>query len=79
MFQWEQEAKAAEDLDKMRKIEKEDFGDDLALSIINKNKARAAESNNFFDSLINKYAKAAEKPKKKTNTRTTRSSSRKNN
>ncbi|CAB0039063.1 unnamed protein product [Trichogramma brassicae] len=72
---WEQEAKAAEDLDKMRKIEKEDFGDDLALSIINKNKARAAESNNFFDSLINKYAKAAEKPKKKTNTRTTRSSS----
>ncbi|XP_014226160.1 dnaJ homolog subfamily C member 9-like [Trichogramma pretiosum] len=76
---WEQEAKAAEDLDKMRKIEKEDFGDDLALSIINKNKARAAESNNFFDSLINKYAKAAEKPKKKTNTRTTRSSSRKNN
>lgn len=51
----------------MRKIEQEESGnsDDLALQILNKNKSRQAQSENFFDSLIEKYAKKAEKPKKK--------------
>ena len=50
----------------MRKIEEEEYGkkDDLALAILNKNKSRAAGADNFFDSLIDKYANAAKKPKK---------------
>lgn len=35
------------------------------MAILNKNAKRAADSNSFFDSLIEKYSKAAEKPKKK--------------
>ena len=50
----------------MREIEKEDFGkDDLALAILNKNKSRASQADSFFDSLIDKYSKAADKTKKK--------------
>lgn len=41
---------------------------DLALVIQNRNRARASQSDSFFDSLIDKYTKKAEKstPKKKT-------------
>ncbi|XP_011505424.1 PREDICTED: dnaJ homolog subfamily C member 9 [Ceratosolen solmsi marchali] len=64
---WDKEAKEAEKLIKMRHIEKEDSGemDNLALAILNKNKSRVSEANNFFDSLINKYTKSSEKSKKK--------------
>lgn len=51
----------------MRQIEKKESGntDDLALAILNKNRTRASAANNFFDSLINKYAKTVEKSKQK--------------
>lgn len=51
----------------MLKIENEENAatNDLALVIQNRNKARADQSDSFFDSLIDKYAKKAEKPSKK--------------
>jgi len=63
---WEREAKEAASLDEMLEIEKqESSNDDLALQILNKNKARQSHSESFFDSLIEKYAKKAETPRKK--------------
>lgn len=60
----------AERLDKMQKIENEenDAVNDLALAIRNRNKERADQANNFFDSLIDKYAKKAAKTTTKTST-----------
>lgn len=51
----------------MLKIENEEnaAANDLALVIQNRNKARASQSDSFFDSLIEKYAKNAEKSTKK--------------
>lgn len=51
----------------MLKIENEEnaAANDLALVIQNRNKARASQSESFFDSLIDKYAKKAEKPTRK--------------
>ncbi|XP_001601586.1 dnaJ homolog subfamily C member 9 [Nasonia vitripennis] len=68
---WAKEAKEAERLEKMRAIEKEDAekNGDLALAILNKNKSRASQADNFFDSLIDKYAKQAEKSKKATSSK----------
>lgn len=72
MFQWAKEAAEAERLEKMRALEKEDDNassmNDLALAIQNRNKTRMAEADSFFDSLIDKYAKKAEKPNKNTKT-----------
>ncbi|KAL0106119.1 hypothetical protein PUN28_016091 [Cardiocondyla obscurior] len=64
---WAKEAAEAERLEKMLKIENEENAatNDLALVIQNRNKARANQSDSFFDSLIDKYAKKAEKPNKK--------------
>lgn len=52
----------------MLKIENEEnaAANDLALVIQNRNRARANQSDSFFDSLIDKYAKKAEKPTRKT-------------
>ncbi|KAK2579386.1 hypothetical protein KPH14_003250 [Odynerus spinipes] len=60
---WAKEAMEAERLDKMQKIENEENAavNDLALAIQNRNRERADQANNFFDSLINKYAKKAAK------------------
>ncbi|XP_018402181.1 PREDICTED: dnaJ homolog subfamily C member 9 [Cyphomyrmex costatus] len=60
---WAKEAAEAERLEKMLKIENEENASDLALVIQNRNKARANQSESFFDSLIDKYVKA-EKPSK---------------
>ncbi|KMQ98450.1 j domain-containing protein [Lasius niger] len=51
----------------MLKIENEENAatNDLALVIQNRNKARASQSDSFFDSLIEKYAKNAEKSTRK--------------
>lgn len=51
----------------MLKIENEENAatNDLALVIQNRNRARANQSDSFFDSLIDKYAKKTEKPTKK--------------
>lgn len=51
----------------MLKIENEEnaTANDLALVIQNRNRARASQSDSFFDSLIEKYAKNAEKSTKK--------------
>ena len=51
----------------MLKIENEEnaAANDLALVIQNRNRARASQSDSFFDSLIDKYAKKAEKPTRK--------------
>lgn len=51
----------------MLKIENEEnaAANDLALVIQNRNKARASQSDSFFDSLIDKYAKKTEKPTRK--------------
>lgn len=51
----------------MLKIENEEnaTANDLALVIQNRNRARADQSDSFFDSLIEKYAKKAEKPSRK--------------
>ncbi|KYN39111.1 Chondroadherin [Trachymyrmex septentrionalis] len=61
---WAKEAAEAERLEKMLKIENEENAatNDLALVIQNRNKARANQAESFFDSLIDKYAKKAEKP-----------------
>ena len=50
----------------MLKIEDDEIAatNDLALTIRNRNKARAGQAESFFDSLIEKYAKKAEKPSK---------------
>lgn len=58
-------------MEKKQALQKKDSDshDDLAMAILAKNKNRAADSNNFFDSLIEKYSKAAEKPKKKSSTK----------
>ena len=63
-MQWAKEAAEAERLEKMLKIENEENAatNDLALVIQNRNKARANQAESFFDSLIDKYAKKAEKP-----------------
>jgi len=52
----------------MLKIENEEnaAANDLALVIQNRNKARANQSESFFDSLIEKYAKAEKSTKKRT-------------
>jgi len=52
----------------MLKIENEEnaTANDLALVIQNRNKARANQSESFFDSLIEKYAKAEKSTKKRT-------------
>lgn len=52
----------------MLKIENEEnaAANDLALVIQNRNKARANQSDSFFESLIDKYAKKTEKSSKKT-------------
>ncbi|XP_071561985.1 J domain-containing protein CG6693 isoform X2 [Temnothorax nylanderi] len=63
---WAKEAAEAERLEMMLKIENEENAtNDLALVIQNRNKARANQSDSFFDSLIDKYAKKDEKPTKK--------------
>ncbi|KAJ8670712.1 hypothetical protein QAD02_001971 [Eretmocerus hayati] len=71
---WQKEAEEAARLDAMLELEKKERGgnDDLAMAILNKNKSRASQADNFFDSLIDKYAKAAEKPKKSAATKTTK-------
>ncbi|XP_012056740.1 PREDICTED: dnaJ homolog subfamily C member 9 [Atta cephalotes] len=63
---WAKEAAEAERLEKMLKIENEEnaAANDLALVIQNRNKARANQAENFFDSLIDKYAKKTEKSNK---------------
>ncbi|XP_012283353.1 J domain-containing protein CG6693 [Orussus abietinus] len=67
---WAKEEAEAENLNKMAKIENEENAaeNDLALAIQNRNKAREEQANSFFDSLIDKYAKKAEKSTKKTPT-----------
>ncbi|XP_011630406.1 dnaJ homolog subfamily C member 9 [Pogonomyrmex barbatus] len=64
---WAKEAAEAERLEQMLKIENEENGaaNNLALSIQNRNRARADQSASFFDSLIDKYAKKTEKATKK--------------
>ncbi|KAG7190887.1 hypothetical protein KM043_006948 [Ampulex compressa] len=64
---WAKEAAEAERLEKMLKIENEENAatNDLALVIQKRNKERASQADSFFDSLIDKYAKKAEKPTKK--------------
>ncbi|KZC05962.1 hypothetical protein WN55_06137 [Dufourea novaeangliae] len=64
---WAREAKEAERLDKMLKIENEEnaAANNLALAIQSRNEARASQSDKFFDALIDKYAKMAEKPTRK--------------
>lgn len=59
-------------MEKMLKIENEEnaAANDLALVIQKRNEARASQSDKFFDSLIDKYAKMAEKPTKKKSTPT---------
>ena len=54
-------------MEKKRQTEKESLGgsDALAMAILNKNKSRAEQANNFFDSLIDKYSNTSEKSKKK--------------
>lgn len=66
-MQWAKEAAEAERLEKMLKIENEEnaAANDLALVIQNRNKARAGQSDSFFDSLIEKYATKAEKSTRK--------------
>ncbi|RLU21584.1 hypothetical protein DMN91_005957 [Ooceraea biroi] len=68
MQQWAREAAEAERLEKMLKIENEEnaAANDLALVIQNRNRARADQSESFFDSLIDKYAKAEKSTRKKT-------------
>jgi len=58
----------------MLKIENEEnaAANDLALVIQNRNKARANQSESFFDSLIDKYAKAEKSTKKRTPTQATK-------
>ncbi|KAL2715129.1 J domain-containing protein CG6693 [Vespula squamosa] len=74
---WAKEAMEAERLNKMQKIEDEEnaAANDLALAIQNRNRERADQANNFFDSLIDKYAKKATKTtstnKKKVTTKKT--------
>ncbi|EZA48065.1 dnaJ homolog subfamily C member 9 [Ooceraea biroi] len=65
---WAREAAEAERLEKMLKIENEEnaAANDLALVIQNRNRARADQSESFFDSLIDKYAKAEKSTRKKT-------------
>lgn len=67
-FQWAREAAEAERLEKMLKIENEENAaeNNLALVIQNRNRARASQSDSFFDSLIDKYAKKTEKSTMKT-------------
>nr|XP_012142576.1 PREDICTED: uncharacterized protein LOC105662700 isoform X1 [Megachile rotundata] len=64
---WAKEAEEAERLEKMLKIENEEnaAANNLALAIQSRNEARASQSDKFFDSLIDKYAKKAEKTTKK--------------
>ncbi|XP_076758966.1 dnaJ homolog subfamily C member 9 [Xylocopa sonorina] len=64
---WAKEAQEAERLEKMLKIENEEnaAANNLALAIQSRNEARASQSDNFFDSLIDKYAKMSEKSTKK--------------
>lgn len=62
---WAKEAAEAERLEHSKKLDQAP-NDDLALAILNRNKARAGEAENFFDSLIDKYAKKSTKEKKKT-------------
>ncbi|XP_017796346.1 PREDICTED: dnaJ homolog subfamily C member 9 isoform X2 [Habropoda laboriosa] len=64
---WAKEAEEADRLDKMLKIENEEnaAANNLMLAIQSRNEARASQSDKFFDSLIDKYAKIAEKPSKK--------------
>ncbi|XP_074116127.1 dnaJ homolog subfamily C member 9-like [Cotesia typhae] len=69
---WAKEAAEAERLEKQMKLENDENNksknkDDLALAIQNRNRERAGQAENFFDSLIEKYAKKAEKPAKKKN------------
>ncbi|XP_015588466.1 dnaJ homolog subfamily C member 9 [Cephus cinctus] len=63
---WAKEAAEAERLEKMLKLEKDENSveNDLALVIQNRNRARAGQAENFFDSLIEKYAKKTEKSAK---------------
>ncbi|KAI4497201.1 hypothetical protein M0802_007685 [Mischocyttarus mexicanus] len=53
----------AERLNRMQQIEDEEnaAANNLALAIQNRNRERADQANNFFDSLIDKYAKKASK------------------
>lgn len=64
---WAKEAEEAERLDKMLKIENEEnaAANNLALALQSRNEARASQSDKFFDSLIDKYAKKAQKSTKK--------------
>ncbi|XP_076242254.1 dnaJ homolog subfamily C member 9-like [Calliopsis andreniformis] len=64
---WAQEAEEAARLEQMRKIEEDEenaAANDLALAIQSRNEARASQSDKFFDSLIDKYAKKAKDSKK---------------
>ncbi|XP_015514573.1 dnaJ homolog subfamily C member 9 [Neodiprion pinetum] len=63
---WAKEAAEAEKLEKMLKIENEEnaASNALSLAIQNRGTARAKEANNFFDSLVEKYANKAGKPSK---------------
>ncbi|XP_031829417.1 dnaJ homolog subfamily C member 9 isoform X2 [Nomia melanderi] len=67
---WAKEAKEAERLEKMLKIENEEnaAANNLALAIQSRNEARASQSDKFFDALIDKYAKKAEKTTRKKST-----------
>ncbi|XP_043496119.1 J domain-containing protein CG6693 [Polistes fuscatus] len=60
---WAREAMEAERLNRMQEIEDEEnaAANNLALAIQNRNRERADQANNFFDSLIDKYAKKASK------------------
>ncbi|XP_076678172.1 dnaJ homolog subfamily C member 9 isoform X2 [Andrena cerasifolii] len=64
---WAKEAEEAERLDKMLKIENEEnaAANNLALALQSRNEARASQSDKFFDSLIDKYAKKVQKSTKK--------------
>lgn len=61
-MQWAREAEEAERLNKMQKMEDEENA--LTLAIQNRNRARAGNADSFFDSLLEKYAKTADKPTK---------------
>lgn len=58
---WAKEAEEAERLNKMLKIENEEnaAANNLALAIQSRSEARAGQSESFFDSLIDKYARKA--------------------
>ncbi|XP_011312129.1 dnaJ homolog subfamily C member 9 [Fopius arisanus] len=63
---WAKEAAEAERLEKSRLLDNDENNsrsDDLALAILNRNKARANQAESFFDSLIDKYANKAGKEK----------------